>query len=77
MTLMELSAQYRSQAELLRGRIEQLQRRYARSRSKKERLELEGRIRLLTSMHRDTVDVAALTEHYYDRGYHSNERYKI
>jgi len=77
MTLMEMSAQYRDQAEVLRQRIDQLQRRYAKSRSKGERLELEGRIRLLTSMHRDTVDVAALTEHYYDRGYHSNERYKI
>lgn len=77
MTLMEMSAQYRSQAETLRGRIDQLRRRYAKSRSKQERLELERRIRLLTSMHRDTVEVAALTEHYYDRGYHSNERYKI
>ena len=77
MTLMELSAQYRSQAEVLRERIDLLQSRYQRSRSKRERLELESRIRMLSSMHRDTVDVAALTEHYYDRGYHSNEKYKI
>lgn len=77
MTLMELSAEYRSHAAVLKTRIRELEQRYRRSRSKKERMELERRIRLLTSMYRDAKELAALTEHYYDRGYHSNERYKI
>ena len=77
MTLAQLSVEYRSQAALLKTRIEELEGRCRASRSKQERLSLERRIRILSSMHRDAKELAALTEHYYDRGYHSNEIYKI
>ena len=77
MTLAQLSVEYRSQAALLKTRIDELEERCRRSRSKPERLSLERRIRILSSMYRDAKELAALTEHYYDRGYHSNERYKI
>ena len=77
MTLAQLSVEYRSQAALLKTRIEELEERCRASRSKQERLSLERRIRILNSMYRDARELAALTEHYYDRGYHSNERYKI
>ena len=77
MTLAQLSVEYRSQAAILKTRIEELEARCRASRSKPERLSLERRIRILSSMYRDTKELAALTEHYYDRGYHSNERYKI
>jgi hypothetical protein len=77
MTLAQLSVEYRAQAALLKTRIDELEQQYRRSRSKPERLSLERRIRILSSMHRDAKELAALTEHYYDRGYHSNEIYKI
>ncbi len=77
MTLTELSVEYRSHAAVLRQRMDELEEQYRCSRTKEKRLELERRIRLLSAMHRDAMELAALTEHYYDRGYHSNERYKI
>ena len=77
MTLAQLSVEYRSHAAVLKKRIEELQQRMKNSRTKQERLELERRIRLLTAMYRDAKELAALTEHYYDRGYHSNEIYKL
>lgn len=77
MTLAQLSVEYRSHAAVLKKRIEELEQQYRRSRSKPERINLERRIRLLKAMYRDAKELAALTEHYYDRGYHSNEIYKI
>jgi hypothetical protein len=77
MTLAQLSVEYRSHAAILKTRIEELEGEYRLCRSKPERQALERRIRLLSSMYRDARELAALTEHYYDRGYHSNERYKI
>ena len=77
MTLAQLSVEYRSHAAVLKTRIEELKQEYRLCRSKPERLSLERRIRILSSMYRDARELAALTEHYYDRGYHSNERYKI
>ena len=77
MTLAQLSAEYRSHAAVLKTRITQLEQRRQASRTKQERQELDRRIRLLTAMYRDAKELAALTEHYYDRGYHSNEIYKI
>lgn len=77
MTLAELSVEYRSHAAVLKTRIDELEQQLRRSRSKPERLNLERRIRLLSGMYRDAKELAALTEHYYDRGYHSNEIYKM
>ena len=77
MTLAELSVEYRSHAAVLKTRISELEEQLRHIRRKPERLALERRIRLLTSMYRDAKELAALTEHYYDRGYHSNEIYKL
>ena len=77
MTLLELSAEYRAHAAALKGRIEQLRPQLEQTRSTQERKELERRIHMLSSMQREAMELAALTEHYYDRGYHSNARYKL
>ena len=77
MTLLEMSAEYRAQAAALKQRIEELEAQYAASRNKRERLALEGRIRILNSMCRDAKELAALTEHYYDRGYYRSEKYTL
>ena len=77
MTLAQLSVEYRSHAAVLKTRIDELEQQRKRTRRKPERLALERRIRLLSGMYRDAKELAALTEHYYDRGYHSNEIYKM
>ena len=77
MTLAQLSVEYRSQAALLKTRIDELEERCRCSRSKPERLSLERRIRILSSMYRDARELAALTEHYYDRGYWRSGKYTV
>ena len=77
MTLLELSAEYHRHAVVLERRVEQLQKQLPDCREKRERQALELRIHLLRSMLRDTRELANLTEHYYDRGYHRSERYTI
>ena len=77
MTLLELSAEYRAHAAVLKGRISLLEEKRREPRSRAEKKELDRRIQMLCSMQREAMELAALTEHYYDRGYHSNARYKI
>ena len=77
MTLLELSAEYRAHAAVLKGRIELLEEKRRQTRCRTEKKELDKRIHMLCSMQREAMELAALTEHYYDRGYHSNARYKI
>lgn len=74
MTLQELSAEYAAGAAALGDRIREL-RAAAALAEDPERLSLESRIRLLSSMWRDMREIAALTQHYYERGYNRNEKY--
>ena len=76
MTLYELSIEYHAQAEVLRQRILQLKHLEANADEEEARL-LHDRIRILSSMWRDTRDIAVLTEHYYERRYRRNARYII
>lgn len=75
MTLYELSMEYRTQADVLRGRIHQLKTLEAAAQDDTERMLLHDRVRILTSMWRDTRDVAVLTEHYYERSRSRNAKY--
>ena len=77
MTLLELSAEYRTQAAALKQRIGELEARLEVCREKQQRLELERRLKILNGMYRDARELAALTEHYYDRGYYRNEKYTL
>lgn len=77
MTLKELAVEYRESARKIDERIKQLNSQKRASKDIHQIRSLECRIRVLESMRRDAMDLAALTEHYHDRGYHSNERYKI
>lgn len=77
MTLYELSMEYRTQADTLHGRIRQLKQLEAAAKDVAERALLHDRVRILTSMWRDTRDVAVLTEHYYERSRGRNARYII
>ena len=77
MTLLELSVQYHAQAAALRERVAQLHARQERSWDENERLQLADRIRLLQAMQREARELAALTEHYYERGYWRNVKYTL
>lgn len=75
MTLQELSEEYSAGAEMIRARIRELTAQEDAAEEEQERLLLHSRIRLLSSMWRDMREVAALTGHYYERGYCRNEKY--
>ena len=77
MTFLELSVEYRQESELLRSRILELQLLWSQCRTESARFALSQRIRVLTAMRKDTRDIALLCEHYYERGYHRNEKYTL
>ena len=77
MTLLELSVQYHAQAAVRSDRVAQLRARQERSWDENERLQLADRIRLLQAMQREARELAALTEHYYERGYWRNVKYTL
>lgn len=77
MTLTELAPEYRRSAAALRVRIAALTLLLEQTDNDWERALLTDRIRMLTAMWRDTRDVAVCLEHYYDRGYCRNVRYKL
>lgn len=77
MTLMELSMEYRAHAQALRERIALLESCMEKTEEEDQRLLLYGRIRMLRTMWREARDLAVLTGHYYERGYHRSARYKI
>lgn len=77
MTLQELSVQYRAEAEVVRQRVQLLERRRSAETDLHIRRTLEERIHRLETMWRDVRDLAVVCEHYYDRGYHYNVRYSL
>ena len=77
MTLLELSEQYRAQSMVLKERLVLLRARQEYTWDEAERLQLANRIRILQAMQREARELAALTEHYYDRGYHRNAKYTL
>lgn len=77
MKLNELALSYRESAQWLAVRIRQLKGELDRAEDPLERNSLEGRIRILWSVYRETRDVAVVCERYYERGYCRNAKYKI
>ncbi|MCI7473400.1 MAG: hypothetical protein MSB10_06970 [Clostridiales bacterium] len=69
--------QYRTGAEILRQRVQLLERRRSAEEDERDQRLLEQRIRHLEAMRREARDLAVLCERYYDRGYHCNVRYTI
>ena len=77
MTLIEMSVTYQAGADALRQRI-RLLRTLARSQTDAEAVrDLNARIAALQPLLREARELAALTRHYYDRGYHRNEHYTL
>ena len=76
-TLLELSAEYRESAELLRSRLRTLRRQLRRAEEPAVCFSLQRRIAMLTELLRQTNELAELTERYYERGYWRNEKYTV
>lgn len=77
MTLKELSAEYRAAAQPLRERLRQLRQAKKCARDRDELFWIERRMSALTSMLTQLNELAELTEHYYERGYYRNEKYRL
>ena len=77
MTLLELSVEYRAHARALDFRICQLQAGLERTENEDQRLMLNERIHMLSTMLREARELAVLTERYYERGYRRNAKYTL
>ena len=77
MTLLEMSALYAESAAALRRRIGELRQAARELKDEEDRRLLRRRITELTPLLQETRELAALTDHYYDRSYHRHERYTL
>ena len=77
MPLMDMAKDYRQGGEMIRLRIIALRSAAAETEDIKEKQNLEGRIRDLAVLLRETREIAQVLERYYDRRYHNNERYTL
>lgn len=77
MTLSELSISYQTSAAAIHGRIVELRAREKNQPDPEEAFRLQRRIHELTPLWREARELAALTEHYYDRSYHRHEQYTL
>lgn len=75
MTLLEMSASYRDSAAAIHGRITELRLLERAQADPEAAFRLRRRIDELTPLWREARELAALTAHYYDRGYHKHEAY--
>lgn len=77
MTLAELSISYTASAQLLKQRLRELRQLEKAAQDVQARQQLRYRIRRLTVMQLQMNELAALTQHYYDRGYWRNAKYVL
>ena len=77
MTLAELSACYEAAAVPLRSRLRELRYALEAEEDPEKIWHLKRRIAELTPMLTECNALAALCEHYYERGYHRNETYTL
>ncbi len=77
MTLRELSGAYRAAAQLIRVRLRELRIEMKHERDPERMFWLKRRTAVLTEMLRQMNELAELTEHYYERGYYRNEKYRL
>ena len=77
MTLAELSRCYEEAAVPLRNRLRELRQMLANAEDPEEIWHIKRRIAELTPMLTQMNELAELTAHYYDRGYHRSEKYTL
>lgn len=67
MKICELAEEYEEAADVLRGRIRQLEQERGMTEDEEHRFQLDGRLRPLRAMYRETRSVARHLERYYAR----------
>ena len=77
MTLLELSQEYLLSAASIRQRLQELGAEIKETEDQHACIALESRVRVLRAMFRESNELAALTAHYYERGYRRNEKYTL
>ena len=77
MTLQEISHQYAADADAFSQRIRQLKQQMAAEPDPAERQLLRQRIGALRPLLRQSLALARVTAHYYDRGYRKHEDYQL
>ena len=77
MTLRELSYEYKAHADTLSLRMKQLRLAARETEDPERRHRLERRILELRPLLQDARELAVLTQNYYDRRYHKNEKYTL
>ena len=77
MTLSQIARGYREAAVPLRLRLKQLRQELKTAQDPEEIFHLKRRIAELTPMLAECLALAALCEHYYERGYYRDERYTL
>ena len=77
MTLSQIAQGYREAAVPLRARLRQLRRELKTAEDPEEIFHLKRRIAELTPMLTECNALAALCEHYYERGYYRDEKYTM
>lgn len=77
MTMEQLSAAYRQAADAIAVRIRELNAEMKASNDLEEIDKLQRRIAELRPLLREARELANLTEHYYERGYHRNAKYTL
>lgn len=75
MKLVEMSVTYRVGAEALRQRIWELKQTRQRQSDPEEIFRLTRRIAELEPLLREARELTAVTAHYYEKGYHKDEKY--
>ena len=77
MTLQQIASGYRQAAVPLRRRLRELRQALKTAEDPEEIFRLRRRIAELTPMLSECNALAALCEHYYERGYYRDERYTL
>lgn len=77
MNMEQLSAAYRQAADAITARIRELNEEMRISEDPEEIDRLRRRIAELRPLQREARELAELTAHYYERGYHRNGKYTL
>ncbi|MBQ1263893.1 MAG: hypothetical protein IIV87_02100 [Oscillospiraceae bacterium] len=77
MTLRQISEEYRRSQEPIRERLRLLRREEKVEKDPQRLFWIRRRKQMLSTMLQELRDLAELTEHYYERGYYRNEKYRL
>lgn len=77
MKLKDMSYMYATDACIFRERITELRQMAKAAATKEEARKIRQRIDDLQVLVRQSRELAALTRHYYERGYHRDEKYTL